>query len=731
MKRIRLFRYTSFLVQLLLLSAVLGVRPLASEKDLADLGTIRRDSFGVPHILAETEEALAFGMGYAQAEDHAVEIARRLVTARGEQAKHLGTGIESDFRMKRYGNHEVARTRFGDLSPLFQEMMNAYAAGFNRYVAKHRSELPNWIPEFDGVDVLAHGRSEVMRFAFNERMIRSLQMKYPDTSAPRSDKAEAPSEDAEAVAYAGSNMWALSGKLTTSGKPILMGNPHQSWAALYWEAHITVPGKVNFYGSTFIGRPVLTTGFNEHLGWSHTVNYPDLADIFVLDRDPEDPRRYIFNGQQLPFTRKEIAVEVKQSDGKIEEQRRIYLYSHIGPVVHTTPDKAFALRSSILNEFRYYEQWYEMSKSKGLAEFTAALRLNRIPMFNIVYADVDGNILYVWNGMVPKRLDDGIDYREEIPGSTDKYVWKELHRLEELPQLLNPPGGYVQNCNDAPWYTSLRDPLDPKKYPSYIEPGRQLGLRTQMSLRMIEAHGRKFSLEDVKRMKYDERMLLAERVKPDLIKALRGVKQPSADLKQGLSIITAWNNEVSAESRGGVLFKRFWDSYVGASKQPFAQPWDPKSPARTPSGIAEPEIAVKVFEDAVRWTREKYGSANVAWGEVHRLRLGELDLPVGGESGLYGLFRVMGFGDAPDGKRVIGSVEKGKPFVGGGDGWVFAVEFSRPVVAYSILPYGNTSDLRSPASTAQAKLFASGKYKKVWFTEEEIKSNLDRAYRPR
>ena len=745
--------------------------PAQASRSLAEQVTIRRDNYGVPHILAETEEAAAFGMGYAQAEDHCVEVARRFVVARGAQAKFFGTGVESDFRMKRYGNYEVAKNRFSELTPLFRSMMNAYAAGFNLYVEKRRKELPDWIPAFDGIDVLANGRAEVMRFAFNDAMITGVQMKYPASSeagkissllnrseftgikhknakaqriAETADRDGDRSDDAAFSHGAttalngsqdnepdlmGSNMWAIAGSRTTSGKPILMGNPHQPWSALYWEGHVTVPGKINFYGSTFVGRPVLTSGFNEYLGWSHTVNYPDLADIFVLTLDPKNRDQYIFDGKPMPLTKKEVTVEIKQPDGKMREERRAYVYSHLGPVVHQTLDKAFALKSPILDEFRYYQEWYALSKSKNLGEFTSNLKSNHIPMFNIAYADVDGNIAYWWNGAVPKRLDDGMDYSAEVPGETSKYVWKDLHPLAELPQLINPKGGYVQNCNDPPWWTSLREVLDPGDYPSYTEPGRRLLLRSQMSLEILERK-EKFSLEDVKRLKYQEKILLADRVKPDLFKAIRAVRNPSEELTQGLAVIEAWNNTVARDSRGSVLFKRFWDTYAGANKTPYAVAWDRNNPARTPRGLSDPALAVRLFEEAVRWTRKTYGSENVAWGEVHRLRLGVVDLPVGGESGLYGVFRVVQYANAPDGKLVIGTVEKGKPMQGGGDGWIFAVEFSKPVVAYSMLAYGETSNTASKHSTDQAALFANHQFKKALFAEAEIKANLERSYHP-
>ena len=695
--------------------------------DLASDVTIRRDTFGVPHILAKTEEAAGFGMGYAQAEDHCVEMGRRFLAARGERAKYLGTGADNDFTTKRFGTPEFAREHFPKLSPLFQKIMNAYAAGFNLYVRKHRADLPEWMPELTGIDVLAQGRAEIMRFAFHDPT-RQLQEKYPNGKP-----AAQANDDAELAPADGSNMWGITGARTKSGKPILLGNPHQAWSALYWEAQVTVPGKLNFFGGTFVGRPMLTTGFNEYLGWTHTVNYPDLEDVYALMADPKDENRYVFDGKSMPLTRRDIEVEVKGGP----TQRRTFWDSHLGPVLHRAGNKIFALKSAALKEYRYYEEWYQLSKAKNLKEFQDTLRMNAIPMFNLTYADVDGNVMYLWNGTVPKRVDDGTDYRLDVPGETSKYVWQDYHGLSQLPQLLNPSGGYVQNCNDAPWWTSLRNPIDPKKFPSYFEPGRTLGLRTQMSLSILEGQ-EKFSLDDIKRLKFSTNMLLADRVKPDLVRALKAVEKPSEEILSGLKVMEEWDNHVSAESRGGVLFERFWQQYtnsigrvrVAFDQKYYARKWDAEGANKTPSGIADPAAAVKSFEEAVKWTRKTHGSEAVKWGDVNRIRFGDLDLPGSGTGGEWGLFRVLYFDPATEGKRIAGHLTSDAPNAGYGDAWVTTIEFSKPIQAYSILAYGQTGNLASKHSKDQAVLFAKHEMKKVWFTEKEILANLERAYHP-
>ena len=731
----RFRRLTGLLVPVglcLVLVGCQGPESRTTAPELVSQAQIRRDTYGVPHILAENEEAAAFAVGYAQAEDHVLEIVRRYFAARGEEARYFGGDVENDFKMKRYGNYEVARENFGRLTPTFQKVLNGFAAGLNYYVERHRAELPEWVPVFDGVDVLTRSRAEVLRFALRENFIMELQNKYSTDSSKL--KAQSPLNSAMAEPdwdVMGSNAWAIAPSRSVSGNPILMSNPHQAWASLYWEAHITVPGVINIFGNTFLGSPALRHGFNEHLGWTHTTNSPDLEDIYALARDPQNPDHYIFEGKSMPLTKKEITVEAKTDDGNLRSETRTYWYSHLGPVVHQTEDKTFAVKSVVLEEFRFFEQWYEMGKAKSLDEFKATLRRNLIPRFNTLYADVEGNIMYVWAATLPKRIEDGTDYRLDVPGDTGKYVWTELHGIEELPQLLNPAGGYVQSTNNQPSYTSLRDRLDMNEYPSTVvaSEGEALSLRSQISLQMLESQ-EKFSLEDVQRLTFNTRMPLADRVKPVLIEAVKRTAQPSEALTLGLRALEGWDNHVSAESRGGVLFQRFWDTYQAAVDQPYAVEWDPNRPIETPLGLSDPALAVKHLEDAVAWTRETYGAADVQWGEVHRIRLGDIDLPADGASGRYGLFHNVQFGEAEDGTRVVGRIEPDGPFVGGATGWLILVEFSEPILAYTLLAHGQTTDLGSPHSTDQVSLYANHELKRAWFTEEEILANLEVSYRP-
>lgn len=696
---------------------------IAQKKSLAEQVMIRRDTFGIPHILAETEEAMAFGFGYAQAEDHCLQIVDGFISARGESAKYFGQGIEDDFRLKQFDNLGACKTNFTQLDPLLQKMFRAYAMGVNRYVEQHRNKLPNWIPTFDEYDVLANIHEGSINSV--NGVIRRLQNKYEGKPLPQQISQNEFKADAE---EAGSNAFAIAPSRSFSGKAMLLGNPHLNWSSRYWEAHVTVPGKINFFGSTLPGLPVLRAGFNEYLGFVQTNNAPDMADVYALKLDPANPNQYIFDGKAKQFTNREVAVEIKTANGELRTEKRTFEYSHLGPIIYRFKDQAFAYRSTQIDSYRHFEGFYRLSKAKNLREWMAVMKMNLCNYSNFTYADADGNILYFWNAQMPKRLDDGTSYDLDVPAETSKYVWQSLHSITDFPQLLNPSGGYTQNCNNPPWFPSLRDPINPEKFPSYFERG-EAGLRPQAALEMLESR-EKFSIEDVKRLKFSVKMLLADRVKPDLIKAIKATTNPSDDLQKGLAVMEAWDNQAATTSKGTMLFLRFWDSYSAATKQPFAIAWDKANPGKTPSGLSDPAAAVKAFEEAVKWTRQTFGSEALPWGDVVRYRFKGIDLPADGAPGNYGMFRVMRYAPQPDGKRVAGWIGDNNPLVGFGDAWVLAVEFAKPVKAFSILAYGQSSDPNSKHSRDQIELYAKHQYKKLWFTEAEIKANLERTYKP-
>jgi acyl-homoserine-lactone acylase len=513
-------------------------------------------------------------------------------------------------------------------------------------------------------------------------------------------------------------MWGLGKERTVSGKGILLGNPHLRWSGshLFYESHLTVPGKLNLSGSSLIGTPGIAIGFNEHLGWSHTVNQHDSDDIYELTLQPGDPPSYVYDGKPVPLSRTEISLTVKTGD-RLETVTRPVYWSHYGPVLKREGDRAYAFKSANLDEYRFVEQWNLMGKARSLEEFRSILDMQALPMFNICYADREGNCFYLFNGRFPERPP-GYSWEWIVPGNTSATEWNRLLPQNRLPFLVNPPGGYVQNCNSAPWYTNLQKILDRRQYPEDLTPNFN-DLRQQHSLVMLD-NGRRFSLEEVMQSKNTMKLLLADRVKADLVKLARAETAKGPSLKEAAEVLQAWDNTVARDSKGSVLFVNFWRKYARDNLRPFAVAWDERKPASTPYGIGDRDRAVQALAAAADEVRQRYGSLGVPWGEVHRLRRGKLDVPVGGLTGEFGAFRIIGYEEQPDGKFVAR----------GGDSYVLAVEFTTPPTAYSIMAYSQSDDPRSPHHTDQTELFAREEWKRAWFTEEDIARNLKRSYRP-
>lgn len=731
---------SEFRLSLLLATVLAAILPgakfaaAAEAKDLASQVEIRRTEYGVPHIQADTLEAVAFGFGYCQAEDHLPNILRGIVGARGELAltfgadeKDAGDGknLAADRFSRQFRIYKRAVDTYHKLDPDYRTMCEGFAAGINEYVARHPQHAPAWAPKVTGHDVVAYGMAGVMRFAFNRSKIIEGFLKEQGVETAAKGTAEslrdrpwhpgAPFGD-WSEAEVGSNMWAFAPSRSRSGRALLMGNPHQPWSpvATYYEAHLIVPGRMNFYGSTFIGRPVLTSGWNEHLGWSHTVNYPDMEEIYELELDPDRPEHYLFDGGSVPLERDEVEIAVRDGSSR-KVEKFTFWHTPLGPVIHKTQDKAFVLRSACWENYRAYEQWLKMTQTRSFDEFRKVVAMNQIPMFNICYADRAGNIYYLFNGTVPKLPHDR-QTTKAIPAKCTADIWTDFLRTAELPQLVNPPGGYVQNCNSPPYYTNLKSLIDPEKFPLYLRENN-VSLRTQHSLELIGGDD-KLSLEEIRERKHSPRILVADRVKDALLAAL-GDSSASEEFTAASALLKAWDNTVQADSRGATLFVEWWKRYEKAGGQ-FAVAWNTDEPTKTPRGLADAELARTTFREAMDNVKRRFGAIDVAWGDTHRFRKGPVDLPLSGGSGLMGCFRVLDFQEDADGK------ESSR----GGDSFVFMVEFSEPPRGYSVLAYSQSEIPSSPYYNDQAALFAAGKFKRAAFTDAEINESLVKKYRP-
>jgi acyl-homoserine-lactone acylase len=417
----------------------------------------------------------------------------------------------------------------------------------------------------------------------------------------------------------------------------------------------------------------------------------------------------------VPLERDDVTIQIKTAAGP-KTLSRTFWHTPLGPVIHRNDSKIYVLRSACYENHRAYEQWLKMTQTRSYAEFRGVVEMNQIPMFNICYADRSGNIFYLWNGTVP-NLPHAAHKAQAVPAARSADVWTRFHSTSELPQLFNPPGGYVQNCNSPPYLTNLFAPLDPARFPPHFG-ANDLSLRTQLSLRLVH-NDRKLTLEEVCELKHSPGILVAERVKADLVAALREAG-PTSQIEEAIKVLEAWDNTVAADSRGATLFENWWDRYYEKGVGKHAVAWSAAEPTATPRGLADRQRAVQAFSAALDEVTRLYGRADVTWGETHRIRKGTVDLPVSGGPGTSGCFRVLDFRKDTDGKMVANT----------GDSWVFAVEFSQPPKAYTVVAYSQSDVEGSPHFADQAPLFSAGKMKRAAFTDAEIADQLIKTYKP-
>jgi acyl-homoserine-lactone acylase len=694
----------------------------ARAADLPQQVEILRTAYGVPHIQAQNLRAAGYGLGWVMIEDYGPRIAMNLLRARGEMARWFGhDSIEGDFLAQR--QYKVAVEHYPDLDQATRDIYDGFAAAANRYIELHPGEFPaGFKPNYTGYDIAA--RDVNMASAASAR--RFLAKMDPGSVRGRRGQAAAAADPSEGdpdkgidPLEEGSNAWAFAPSRTKSGKAILLRNPHLNWNSGYYEAQVTVPGVVDFYGDFRMGGPFgVVGGFNRWLGWATTNNAPDLEEIYALDVDPAKPDHYLFEGTSIPLDRELVTVPFRNGDG-ISTETREFWRTPLGPVIWRDNGKVYIVRAAGEGDYRGGEQFLRMMRAKSLAVWQEAMRMRARVTSSFTYADRAGNIYYLWNAAAPAFPGPTGGDTAAVPAHTTADIWTHYVPFDSLPQILNPKSGYIHNENSSPWFTNLEQIIDWTKYPKYIaEPS--FSLRSQMATTLIDTK-QKLSLEDVVKLKHSYHMLLADRVKGDLITAVRA-SNPSPVVDSAIAMLAAWDNTSAPESRGGVLFENWWQQYTRGNNPDsmFAQPWIASAPATTPRGLKDPQRAAQAFASAVDATVKQYGRFDIPWGDVHRVRMGNVDVPVGGCAGALGCFRVLNFRTDPDGKR--------EAF--GGDGWVLAVEFGDQPRAYSVLAYGESDIEGNPHDTDQAEMFAKGEMKRVLFLPKDVEAGVIKRYRP-
>jgi len=648
------------------------------------------DSWGVPHIYSQTTDELFFAQGWAQMHNHANMILELYGNSRGKGAEYWGKSeLQNDMLIHTLGFEELAAEWEKTQDPELKSIYTAFVKGLNSYAQAH----PEAIEEKNKVvlpittkDVNMHGMYVVFtRFIGGNDLGRVQQ--WPDM---------------------GSNTYAIAPKKSASGKAMLVQNPHLPWwkEFLFFESHLNI-GQKSMYGATLVGFPGIAIGFNKNLGWSHTDNTIDNADTYELEVKDGG---YLLDGKHTEFISTSKKIKIKQEDGSLIEQDIPLTKTVHGPVVSKKDGKVLALRMVGLDKPNAFLQWWHMINSSTFNEFETALQEAQIPFWNVMYADKEGNIFYLFNGLVPKRSSGDWAYWDRIiPGGKSVDVWTDVHAYSDLPKIKNPETGWLQNANDPPWTCTIPTVLNPKNFPSYMAP-ISMNFRPQRSARMLLADD-SITFDELVDYKLSTKLEFADRILDDLFIAVDA--SSSAKAKEAKEVLLKWDREADADSKGMLLFYNWTRKFNVWKNSNYKEKWSFDKPNTTPDGLADPEKAVQLLETAAIELETKFGSLDTAWGDYYRIKYNGKNLPANGIDGGLGVFRVAWPGGADD-KNM---------FVGGGDSWVGIIEFDEQVRAKVLLSYGNATQSNSKHFGDQLELFSKKEMRDAWFTENQIKEN--------
>jgi penicillin amidase len=696
-------------------------------KQLAAEVTIYRDQWGVPHIDAKTDEAAVFGFMYAQAEDYFWQVEDTCILGLGRYAEVHGIkGRDEDLLSRAFQIVAEARRDFEQLDEKTKRIHEAGAAGLNHYLATHPEVKPRLIKHFEGWNTLAVSRHIIFTFQLLTKQLPHQYMGEGDPSIP--------------APIMGSNAWALNSPKTKAGTAILFCNPHQpqfGYGQMY-EGHVRSGEGWDMTGATFMGGAVPAMGHNEHLGWSHTVNRPDTVDFWIIRFDhPTNPNLYRFGDAYREAEVWTDSIRVKKGSDLAEETHTFRRTVH-GPVVAKLSDTEYvAMNISKLNESVLFQQHLQMVRAKNLDEFKRAMQPIELNFFNTVYADRAGNIFFVYNAAVPKR-DPSFDWSRKMDGSDPRTLWQGMHSFDELPQLTNPPCGWIQSCNSSP-YSATDDgsPLE-INYPPYIADDRYEDcLRTKVS-RHILRNLNEANFDTVAGLAFDTRMYWALFEIPRYAAGLPKLEVDHPTLaekvKPYLAFLTNWDYRNSNDCTQSTLVEEWYKTM-----------YDTIYP---PEGRMRPEFAgnmekqYQALVDAAGEITKRHGDWKVKWGDVHRLQRHAnvadfIAIPFNDKKPSLPCAAVPGGLGAIFTQYYTPSVnipfvrQANKHYAVAGTTYIAVFEFSKEgIKGKSLINFGASGNEKSPHFFDQATLHSQRQLRPALFDWSEIRKDSLFAYHP-
>ena len=676
----------------ILILLCIALIPICSPAVASENVTIYRDTWGVPHIYGDSESAVLYGQGYAQAEDRLGTMMKSYRKAVGTMAEAFGQDwVEHDYRQRVFEHKKMARKHYHTLAPEVRRCIEAFVAGVKAYMAEHPEEVPDWAVEPEPYHIVAFARYFIWGWPVGQAWgDLERRPEEPDTGR-------------------GSNQWVISKSLSAEDCVIACIDPHlaTSGESLFFESHLH-GGDLNAYGFVPTGAAFIGLGHNDYLSWAATTGGPDTSDIYEEEVDPEDPLRYRYDGEWRTMDVEMAEISVKTEEGMQTVEREIH-FSHHGPIVHREANHAYAMKLPYREQVKLAEQMYRMGKATNLGEFMQALSLFQFMPQNLMYGDIYGNMYYLRTGMVPIRPK-GYEWDRPVPGNTSQSEWLGMHALPDLVQLLNPPAGFMQNCNISPGTMTFNSPMTPDRYPGYIYNASKDGTNPRGSrfLEIMEQRQDKITKEQAINMALDIQLFGAEKWQQALVDSYEeeGGADKRPDLAAAVEQIRNWDHRTSIDSTAMTLYAYWW---IAGAREVRAD--------REVDAVGREKL-LSALGDAVRAMKAVYGTPKVAWGDVHRGKRGDRSWPLAGVAyrGMVTL-RAIGMTD-PD--------EDGVTYMQSGQICPTVVFLKQPVHSFSAAPHGQSEDPQSPHYTDQGEeLCANLKLKPTWYQRDELMQHLE------
>jgi acyl-homoserine-lactone acylase len=663
--------------------------------------TIARDKWGVPHIFAKTDEEVAYGLAWATAEDDFQSMQFNLLSGKSMLAQAYGKkAAVLDVLNFIIASKEVVDTLYDkSFSPKFKKIITAYKEAVNDYAKKHPQEIlvKKAFPVTEKEIVQSYVLNLMLITGVQNYFAEVFENKVPDIYKERNT---------------GSNAFAISKNKTTDGKTYLAINSHQPLEGAYswYEAHLQSEEGWNILGGLFPGGMCVFHGVNENLGWAHTVNYADFADVYQLEMHPTDKLSYRFDGKWEKLQERNIKLKVKIGLGLKIGVKRTFYWSKYGATIKN--DKGFyAIRFTSNMKINAVEQWYSMNKARNLQEFKQALGMQAHAGLNLVYADKEDNIMYLSNGLFPKR-NPKYNYLNVLAGNTSENWWQpNFLPTDSLALLINPKAGYVFNCNNTPFNATA--PQDNLKI-SQINPSiNYIKFDNNRSLSFQQLIGKyeKLSYADFKTIKYDlsylKPMFFYNAVNAEDVFNLDESKYP--DLAEVIKRLKSWDRKGNKENKAASIWFLFRE-YLG---QKIA-----KEGRKEGAKVSEIDL-VEGLQYAKIHLLKHFKTLDVPLGELQKHVRGSKELPI---SGLKDVLAAMSSRPYKNGRFRTDA----------GESYISLVQFSsNGVEVETVNAYGASNKKESTHYTDQMEMFVNQQLKPMTLDKNKILKDAVKVYHPK